>query len=99
MNAPRPYALLAEVTYACPLHCPYCSNPPEIRAHETLRTEEWQRVIAEAAALGVLQAGFAGGEPLLRSDLSALIAAARSARLYSNLITSGIGLTNARIAE
>lgn len=95
----RPYALLAEVTYRCPLHCPYCSNPAAYPAGNELTTLEWQRVIDEAAALGVLQAGFSGGEPLLRSDLAGLIAHARAAGLYTNLITSGLGLDDRRAHE
>jgi pyrroloquinoline quinone biosynthesis protein E len=88
----RPYALLAEVTYRCPLHCPYCSNPVRYPTGDELTTAEWRRVIEEAAGLGVLQAGFSGGEPLLRPDLADLISHARTAGLYTNLITSGIGL-------
>jgi pyrroloquinoline quinone biosynthesis protein E len=92
MIAPRPYALLAEVTYRCPLHCPYCSNPTQTRNNGELTTDEWKRVIHEAAALGMLQIGFSGGEPLVRRDLPELVRAAREANLYTNLITSGIGL-------
>jgi pyrroloquinoline quinone biosynthesis protein E len=99
-SLPRPLGLLAELTYRCPLHCPYCSNPtvypPEQHA---LSTAEWRRVLAEAAALGVLHAHFSGGEPLVRSDLAELVAAARSAGLYTNLITSGFGLTGPRCAQ
>jgi pyrroloquinoline quinone biosynthesis protein E len=95
----RPYALLAEVTYRCPLHCPYCSNPVRYPAARDLATPEWTRVICEAAALGVLHVGFSGGEPLLRLDLAQLIAAARSAGLYTNLITSGVGLDELRACE
>ena len=110
MNLPRPYALLAEITYRCPLHCPYCSNPVAASLCEAprrpqgggysnseLTTEEWNRVISEAAALGVLQIGFSGGEPLARRDLVELIRAAREAKLYTNLITSGIGLDDDRV--
>jgi len=110
MTVPRPYALLAEVTYRCPLHCPYCSNPVAASLCEAprrpqgggysngeLTTEEWKRVIREAAALGVLQIGFSGGEPLARRDLAELIRAAREAKLYTNLITSGIGLDDDRV--
>src|SRR5436190_13201720 len=110
MTVPRPYALLAEVTYRCPLHCPYCSNPVAASLCEAprrpqgggysngeLTTEEWQRVIREATALGVLQIGFSGGEPLARGDLAELIRAAREAKLYTNLITSGIGLDDNRL--
>jgi PqqA peptide cyclase len=99
MTAPRPYALLAEVTYRCPLHCPYCSNPTRMRNDRELTTDEWGRVIREAAALGVLQVGFSGGEPLARRDLAELVHAAREARLYTNLITSGIGLDENRVRE
>ena len=110
MTVPRPYALLAEITYRCPLHCPYCSNPVAASLCEAprrpqgggysngeLTTEEWKRVIREAAALGVLQIGFSGGEPLARRDLAELIRAAREAKLYTNLITSGIGLDDDRV--
>lgn len=96
MTAPRPYALLAEITYRCPLHCPYCSNPTATRHDRELTTNEWTRVIREASALGVLQVGFSGGEPLARRDLPNLVRAAREASLYTNLITSGIGLDDDR---
>ena len=96
MSAPRPYALLAELTYRCPLHCPYCSNPTYYTAGNELKTSEWKRVFAEAAALGVMHAGLSGGEPLLRADLPELIRAARDAGLYTNLITSGVGLDEER---
>ena len=96
MNAPRPYALLAEVTYRCPLHCPYCSNPAKLRNDRELTTDEWRRVLHEAAELGVLQVGFSGGEPLVRQDLPELIQSARAAKLYTNLITSGVGLDEKR---
>src|SRR5437870_4654605 len=99
MIAPRPYALLAEITYRCPLHCPYCSNPTQVRNDQELTANEWTRVIREAAALGVLQIGFSGGEPLARRDLAELVRAAREANLYTNLITSGIGLGDDRVRD
>jgi PqqA peptide cyclase len=99
MIAPRPYALLAEITYRCPLHCPYCSNPTQTQNDQELTTDEWTRVIREAAALGVLQIGFSGGEPLARRDLPDLVRAAREANLYTNLITSGIGLDDDRVRD
>jgi pyrroloquinoline quinone biosynthesis protein E len=92
----RPYAVLAELTYRCPLHCPYCSNPVRSACRDELTTGQWARVIREAADLGVLQIGFSGGEPLLRSDLEALIRVAREVGMYTNLITSGLGLTERR---
>jgi pyrroloquinoline quinone biosynthesis protein E len=93
-----PLALLAELTHRCPLRCPYCSNPLALeRAGAELETETWQRVLSEAAALGVLQVHFSGGEPLVRRDLAALIGHAAKAGLYGNLITSGIGLDTARM--
>lgn len=92
----RPYLLLAELTHRCPLHCPYCSNPPTTAEGKELDTGEWRRVIREAAGLGILHIGFSGGEPLQRPDLVELVAAARAAGLYSNLITSALGLGRAR---
>ncbi|MEP7014007.1 MAG: pyrroloquinoline quinone biosynthesis protein PqqE [Verrucomicrobiota bacterium] len=99
MTPPRPYALLAELTYRCPLHCPYCSNPARVRNDRELAAAEWSRVIREAAALGVLQVGFSGGEPLVRQDLAELVRSAREAKLYTNLITSGIKLDETRAGE
>ena len=97
---PRPYSLLAELTHRCPLHCPYCSNPTQLAsAAGELTAVEWARVLQEAAQLGVLHAGFSGGEPLQRSDLAQIAAAARAAGLYTNLITSGLGLTRRRGIE
>ena len=85
-----PLALLAELTHRCPLRCPYCSNPLKLeRASDELTEAEWRRVLGEAAALGVLQVHFSGGEPMARRDLAALIAEASERGLYSNLITSG----------
>ncbi|MEO1192450.1 MAG: pyrroloquinoline quinone biosynthesis protein PqqE [Pseudomonadota bacterium] len=99
MRPKPPVALLAELTHRCPLACPYCSNPLELAASEAeLPTALWARVFEEAAALGVLQVHLSGGEPASRRDLTELVAAARDAGLYSNLITSGIGLTQARLA-
>jgi pyrroloquinoline quinone biosynthesis protein E len=95
----RPYGLLAELTYRCPLHCPYCSNPLRPAEAVELDTEEWQRVVHEAAALGVLQIGYSGGEPLRRKDLELLVQSARQAGLYTNLITSGLGLSRSRAAR
>ena len=95
----RPYALLAELTYQCPLHCPYCSNPVGYPQGQELTTDEWKRVFAEAARIGVLHLGLSGGEPLARRDLAALIAGAQEAGLYSNLITSAVGLEPKRLAE
>jgi PqqA peptide cyclase len=94
--AEAPYALLAELTYRCPLHCPYCSNPVRTVDLGQLSTEQWAQVIQEATALGVLQIGFSGGEPLQRIDLEALIRIASETGLYTNLITSGLGLTPRR---
>src|SRR5947207_11033322 len=92
----RPYLLLAELTHRCPLHCPYCSNPSSYPTGPELTTADWRRVLEEAAALGILHVGFSGGEPLQRSDLPELVATARKAGLYSNLITSAIGFTPQR---
>jgi pyrroloquinoline quinone biosynthesis protein E len=97
---PHPLALIAEITHRCPLHCVYCSNPLELTSRkEELATADWLRVFNEAAALGVLHLHLTGGEPLARPDLTELIAGARQARLYTNLITSGIGLSRERLAQ
>jgi PqqA peptide cyclase len=100
MNSPRPYTLVAELTYRCPLACGYCSNPLDLARHAAeLGTADWRRVFAEAAALGVLQANLTGGEPLVRADLTELVAAAHAQQLYVNLITSGIPADRDRLAE
>jgi pyrroloquinoline quinone biosynthesis protein E len=91
---PAPLGLLAELTHRCPLGCPYCSNPLALdNRSDELDTASWARVFREAASLGVLQVHLSGGEPAARRDLKEIVAAARDAGLYSNLITSGVGLT------
>jgi pyrroloquinoline quinone biosynthesis protein E len=95
---PNPLALIAEVTHRCPLHCVYCSNPLELAGTKAeLSTEEWASVFQQCGKLGMLHAHFTGGEPLARPDLTELIAAARAAGLYTNLITSGLGLNETRL--
>lgn len=95
-----PLWLLAELTYRCPLQCPYCSNPLDFaRSHDELSTAEWIEVFRQAREMGAAQLGFSGGEPLVRQDLAELITAARGLGYYTNLITSGIGLTEEKIAS
>ena len=95
---PNPLALIAEVTHRCPLHCVYCSNPLQLAGLSSeLSTAEWVNILQQAGKLGMLHAHFTGGEPLARPDLTELIAAARAAGLYTNLITSGIGLAEKRL--
>lgn len=99
MTAYRPYTLIAELTYTCPLRCAYCSNPLTLDRHgATLRTEDWQRVLREAEALGVVQLGLTGGEPLLRDDLETIVATARECNLYTNIATAGLPLKRRRLA-
>lgn len=95
---PNPLALIAEITHRCPLHCVYCSNPLQMAGTTSeLSTGEWENIFAQAGKLGMLHAHFTGGEPLARTDLTELIDAARAAGLYTNLITSGIGLNEQRL--
>ena len=96
-----PLWLLAEVTYRCPLHCVFCYNPLDFAKTERtdeLSTTDWLRVLREARALGAVQCGFSGGEPLMRDDLEELIAEAHRLGYYTNLLTSGVGLTKERAA-
>lgn len=96
----QPLWLLAELTYRCPLHCAFCYNPTDF-AHQTaeLDTDTWRDVISQARKMGAAQIGFSGGEPLVRDDLETLVAHARGIGFYTNLITSGVGLTETRIAR
>jgi pyrroloquinoline quinone biosynthesis protein E len=99
MPAPDPMLLIAELSYKCPLHCPYCSNPLEIgsaRYAAELSTEEWTRVFHEASDLGVLQLALTGGEPLVRKDAEELASASKAAGLYSTLVTAGTPFTRKR---
>ncbi|HKX06499.1 MAG TPA: pyrroloquinoline quinone biosynthesis protein PqqE [Methylomirabilota bacterium] len=99
-DAPRPYTLVAELTYRCPLRCVYCSNPLDYASHQdALSTEDWLRVFREAEGLGVVQLNLTGGEPLIRDDLETLVEGARALDLYTNLITSGIPCTRERLAR
>jgi PqqA peptide cyclase len=98
MTFSNPLALIAEITHRCPLHCVYCSNPMQLASADSeLSTTEWNDVFQQCGKLGMLHAHFTGGEPLARTDLAELICAARGAGLYTNLITSGIGLDDGRL--
>jgi pyrroloquinoline quinone biosynthesis protein E len=99
MTPASPLSLIAELTHRCPLHCLYCSNPLEMQKSEAeLETQDWVRVFQQAAKMGVLHLHLTGGEPLARKDLPELIRAGRDAGLYVNMITSGVGLTEDRLA-
>ncbi|MDT7850678.1 pyrroloquinoline quinone biosynthesis protein PqqE [Methylophilus sp. VKM B-3414] len=95
----QPLWLLAEITYRCPLHCAFCYNPTDYDKHtkNELSTEEWIRALREARNMGAIQLGISGGEPLLRDDIEEIVAEAHKLGYYSNLITSGVGLTEKRI--
>ncbi|MFJ9780598.1 pyrroloquinoline quinone biosynthesis protein PqqE [Amycolatopsis sp. NPDC101161] len=100
MDVKPPLGLLAELTHRCPLHCPYCSNPLELVSRDAeLSTADWISVLSQARELGVLQVHMSGGEPLARPDLPELVAHASSLGCYVNLVTSGLGLTAARLDD
>jgi pyrroloquinoline quinone biosynthesis protein E len=97
-NAGPPLWLLCELTYTCPLHCVFCYNPIDFaKTQQELSTEDWLRVLRQGRELGAVQLGLSGGEPLTRGDLEIIVAEAHTLGYYTNLITSGIGLTEARI--
>ncbi|NOQ63551.1 MAG: pyrroloquinoline quinone biosynthesis protein PqqE [Methyloprofundus sp.] len=99
-NITPPRWLLAELTYKCPLQCPYCSNPLDYAKHsDEISTEDWKQVLSQARKMGAVQLGFSGGEPLTRPDLPELVKHARDLGYYSNLITSGYGLDEEKIIE
>jgi pyrroloquinoline quinone biosynthesis protein E len=96
----KPLGLLAELTYRCPLHCPYCSNPLNLSSYsDELTLDEWVRVFTEARTLGVLQLHLSGGEPLQRRDLVEIVTQARALGFYTNLITSALALTSAKALQ
>jgi pyrroloquinoline quinone biosynthesis protein E len=99
VNAPRPYNLVAELTYRCPLRCVYCSNPIGYReVRDALDGAQWSAVFREAAALGVVHVGLTGGEPTLHPDLEAIVAGAAAAALYPHLVTAGTAWALDRVA-
>ncbi len=100
MKAPAPLNLIAELTYRCPLQCPYCSNPIDFRSRrEALSAEDWGRVFQQAAAIGVVHVGLTGGEPSTRRDLEEIIERAVAADLYPHLITAGLPLDPDRLGD
>jgi pyrroloquinoline quinone biosynthesis protein E len=100
MATPQLAGILAELTYRCPLHCPYCSNPLDLGdSSDELTLDEWRRVLTEGRALGALQLHLSGGEPLQRRDLLAIVAHARSLGYYTNLITSALALTQTQVTR
>lgn len=100
MSAPRPWNLIAELTYRCPLRCPYCSNPLDLGARpDAMDADAWGRAFREASALGVVHVGLTGGEPTQRRDLPAIVRAAAQADLHTHLVTAGVPLDADRLAE
>jgi pyrroloquinoline quinone biosynthesis protein E len=100
MKAPAPLNLIAELTYRCPLQCPYCSNPLDLGAYrDSLSAQDWGRVFDEAAALGVVHVGLTGGEPSTRRDLEEILDRAVSADLYTHLVTAGLPLDASRLED
>ncbi len=100
MKAPAPLNLIAELTYRCPLQCPYCSNPIEFRSRrEALSADDWGRVFQQAAAIGVVHVGLTGGEPSTRRDLEEIIERAVAADLYPHLVTAGLPLDPDRLSD
>ena len=100
MSAPRPLNLVAELTYRCPLQCPYCSNPTDLRAYpDAMETADWVRVMHQAAALGVVHVGLTGGEPSARRDLAEIVGASADAGLYSHLVTAALPLDGDGLAR
>ena len=94
-----PLWLLAELTYRCPLHCVFCYNPVDFAQQSAeISTEDWLRVLRQGRELGAVQLGLSGGEPLVRDDLESIVAEAARLGFYTNLLTSGVGLTEARAA-
>lgn len=95
-----PLWLLAELTYKCPLHCVFCYNPLNYAQNQQeLTTAQWLDVLQQARQLGAAQLGFSGGEPLQRKDLEELVEEGHRLGFYTNLITSGVGLSEARITR
>ncbi|HEX2056134.1 MAG TPA: pyrroloquinoline quinone biosynthesis protein PqqE [Nitrospiraceae bacterium] len=99
MSRERPYTLIAELTYRCPLRCPYCSNPTDCESRPAVETDTWRRAFREADELGIMQVHLTGGEPLLRDDVEELVRQAHDLELYTNLITSGIPLDERRLGR
>lgn len=98
MKALRPYNLIAELTYRCPLRCPYCSNPTDHSAiRDGLDAPTWVRVFREASEMGVLHVGLTGGEPSARQDLEEIVRGAAEASLFTHLVTAGTPLDEARL--
>ncbi len=100
MSAPTPLNLIAELTYRCPLQCPYCSNPVDLASHrEALSANDWGRVFDQSSALGVVHVGLTGGEPSLRQDLEEIVSRAVDADLYPHLVTAGLPLSPERLRD
>jgi PqqA peptide cyclase len=96
----NPLLLIAELTYRCPLHCPYCSNPTDIGAskyQDELPAADWQRVFRESAELGVLQLALTGGEPMARKEIVDLVETSTENGLYSTLVTSAMPFPRRRV--
>ena len=87
-----PLWMLLELTHKCPLECSYCYNQLDFaNTKDSMSKEDWFRVMEEARAMGAVQLGFSGGEPLLNKDILEIVKKAADLKFYTNLITSGVG--------
>ncbi len=91
-----------ELTERCNNNCIHCwNNLPagdESAMSRELSTDEWKRILTEAAGLGCLEVRFTGGEPLLREDFEELYIFTRHLGIKV-LLSTNARLITARLAE
>jgi len=88
------------VTPRCPCRCVHCSADRFVApGRRELATDELLSVVEQAVDLGVSNVVFTGGEPLVRDDLPQLIRHVDKTRAHAMIFTSGILLTEKKVAE
>ncbi len=81
-----------EITGRCQLQCKHCyADSGPHGTHGVMTLADWQRVIREAAEVGVSRVQFIGGEPTLHAGLATLVQQAVALQIgvevFSNLVS------------
>lgn len=83
--------LWLEITGKCQLECAHCyADSGPTKSHGLMSCRDWERVIDDAAKIGVKSIQFIGGEPTLHPDFTSLLKRAvkrgLNVEVFSNLV-------------
>ena len=99
MGMRSPVNLTWEVTQACNLRCSHCLSSSGDPAKNELSTAEALDLVEQLHTAGVFQINFGGGEPFIRPDFEAILAACHARRIMTCISTNGTLITPELVAR